>query len=132
MSQAQGELSIIRQKNQPFGVKIQTPDSAGNLPFSGQEFIDRPPSQFIFVGTDASWRFVQGNVKLFAFAELAAIHRNLVVDGIHFCSQLEYHLAVYSYLPGKDHLLRGAARRHAGIGHEFLQTDDSHVKPLKC
>ena len=54
MRQAQGELSIIRQKNQSLAVVVQPPDRLHRFPLARQQFINRRPVQLVLARTNAA------------------------------------------------------------------------------
>jgi hypothetical protein len=108
MGEAQGEFSIVRQKNQALTVKIQAPDSMRILPFPWQEFINRLPPRFIAPGTNTACGLVQCNVKFAPRPNGLAIHGNLVMDRINFAPKLLNNSAVHTHAPGQDDLFRCA------------------------
>jgi hypothetical protein len=54
--------------------------------------------------------------------DVLAIQPDLVASRIHLGPELGYDLTVDSYPPLPDQVLRPAARRHASMGQDFLQT----------
>jgi len=66
---------------------------------------------------------VERNVELSFGADGLAVHRHLVVAGVHFGAELSDDLAVDGDPAVEDEPFAGAPRSHARVGQKFLEPD---------
>ena len=108
--QPQGELSIIRQENQPFCIVIETADRIEVVPLAGEQFVNGGAVEFVLAGANAAAGFVEGDVELAFGADGLAIDGDFVVERIDFGAELADDLAVDFDAAIEDELFAGATR----------------------
>jgi len=111
------EISVIGQKQQPFGIIIKS--SHGINSFQEHRRSDRRPSAAL--GDHAGWlrnrQAIQRNVNHCFFAgNYFTIHADDISSGIGFGSQLSDYNVVHAHAAGRNQLLRMAPRINAGSG----------------
>lgn len=132
MGQAQAELAVIRQQNQPLTVVIQPSDRMQMPPLLGQQFINRGPVVLIRLRAHEPRRLVQSQIGLPARANRLAIHRHPVARRLYLGPQRPHRLAV-DRDPAREHdLLARAPRGDPRLREKFLQPDHAFLKTRKA
>jgi hypothetical protein len=124
MGQAQRQVAIIRQEDQPLAVAVEAPDRMQRLrPFDGQEIADHVAALRVVLRADETPGLVQGDVDLAARPHHGAIDHHPGRSLIDLGPQLRHDLAVDRDKSVGDEAFRGAAGGHGSIGEVFLETD---------
>jgi hypothetical protein len=117
------KIPVIRQDKHAFGVVVKPANGIDADLDAFQQVLDRGPALGVGHGRDKARGLVQHNVDLWLLRinELA-IDLDMVFVRIGLGTELGHHLAVHAHPSLGDQFFRGAARRHARCGYDFLDT----------
>jgi hypothetical protein len=122
MGELRGEISVIRQQQQTFGVVIEPPYGVHVFAHAGQKIDHRRPTLRIRAGRHISSWFIQEDVADALWrSQAAAVYADVVTLGIGFRPHHAHGLAVERHAPVGDQLFGGASRGDARLSKNLLK-----------
>jgi hypothetical protein len=113
MRQLIGQLTVVRNKNQPFAVPIESPHREHPSLFRHQ--VDHAHAAGrISIGRNDSHRFMDQEIHMLRSRQHLPVHANLLRLGIDLQSQLGDDLPINFHPPLQDPLLAFATTGHPG------------------
>ena len=122
MGQLRGEVAVVGQDEQPFGIVVEASDRVDVVAHAPQQIDHRRPPLGIGPRRDVAARLVQQEVEA-ALGELdaAAVHADVIAGGVGLRPEFANRRAVDGHASVEHQLLGGAPRGDAGLRQDFLQ-----------
>jgi hypothetical protein len=123
MRELGGELAVVGQEQQPFGVVVEPPDRVDILAHTGEQLDDRAAPLRIRSRRDDAGRFVEQDVAMsLGCLDSAAVHLDLAGGRIDLHAHLGDGLPIDHHAAFRDQLFCGTPRRDAGLGKHLLES----------
>jgi hypothetical protein len=114
------ELAIVCEKDQPFGLRVETADAEEPVKFLWQKIENRVASMHIFSGGNETGRFMQYNRQRWIGVNKFAVHFHVIVrSGLR--AEVRADLAVDGDAPRRDQSITIASRTNTGSGEETVK-----------
>lgn len=123
------EIPVIRDDQQAFRVRIQTPDGEKPLVMRRQKVYDPLTSKFILICADESTWFVDEIVDRTGRTDDFAVTTDFLAIRIGFCPQFRNENPIDTDSPIGDELFTRAARAEPGRRQNLLQALNWHGQP---
>ena len=121
MREFRGEVTVGHHQQQAFRVEVQTSDGIDVSALANQVH-DRRPLLGVASRGDIAFRLVEDEVAVLDVEfDASAVDLDGVCGGISLGAERAHGFAVDRHPALENHLLRGAPRRHAGRGQDFLK-----------
>ncbi len=113
MRQARGEVAVVGEQEQAFGVEVEAPDGIHVLAHAfEQREHGRPPLRIGSRG-DEALRLVEQDIARLLRLDPPPIHAHIILLGIGLHARIEHGLPVHAHAPLAHKLLGRPARRYA-------------------
>jgi hypothetical protein len=127
MRDLEGEVAVVGEEDQSFGVVVETADGIDALAHALDQIDDRAATLRVFDGSHHFLRFVQEEVAMrFRFGDELPVDFDVIDAGSGFRPELGDDAAVHRHPPFPDHRLGFPARREARVRDDLLQSLEFH------
>jgi hypothetical protein len=122
MGELRGEVPIIRQQQQTFGVVIEAPYGVHVFAHVAQKIDHRRPTLRIRAGGHISSWFVQEDVAdALRRSQTTAVYADVVLRRVGLGPHDAHGFAIHRYAPVGDQFFGGASGGNPGFGKNFLE-----------
>ena len=127
MSEPLRQLAVIREQEQTFSLRVETPDVEEPGKFWGQQIKDSVARVGILSSRNESGRFMQHNRKRRLGAKKFAIDFDVVARA-RLRAEICADLAVDGDTPLRDQLITMSPRTNAGSGEETVEAQEKKLQ----